>query len=117
MRLTKSLIICIIFSLSAFFTGARAEESQDYQVDDIIKGDYTQAEQELLEVLRKDPEDPFALLNLAFVYQSSGQDVKAREIYQRILVQSENPHAQLASGKPQRVKTIAQRGIAQLDSK
>ena len=111
------LIGCLIFSLVCLAVPVRADESQSYQVDAIVNGEYSKAEQKLLEVLQNKPNDPYALLNLAFVYQKSGQNAKAREVYQRILEQPQNPHAQLASGKAQRVKTIAERGIATMDAK
>jgi len=69
------------------------------------------AEKKLVHVLKDNPEDPYAMLNLAFIYQRSGYDDKARELYKRILSLPENPMARLASGKPERIKYIARRGL------
>jgi Tfp pilus assembly protein PilF len=120
MKTLQSVLICTFSTLVMLSAAARAEPDasvDNYQANSIISGQVSEAEQKLLDILKDSPNDPFALLNLAYVYQTSGQEAKAREMYQRILEQAQNPHAELASGKPQRVKTIAQRGIAQLDSK
>lgn len=87
------------------------EEPTAYEVDAISNGDFTTAERRLTAILDKNPNDPYALLNLAFVYQKSGQADKARDLYQRILEQRQNPLAELPQGRKQPVKTIAQRGI------
>lgn len=110
--LTKILLFFAAFSL--FSTTGYSEEASEYQVNAISSGNLTEAEQGLLAVLEKDPDDPYALLNLAYVYQKAGDDARAQDIYNRILTLKTNPYAELASGKPERVKTIARRGIAQV---
>ena len=92
-----------------------AEDAKSYQLEAISNGDYKEAEKQLLAVLETKPNDPFALLNLAFIYQKYGENEKAKLMYDRIMAQRDNPHAQLASGKPRRVKSIARKGIALLE--
>jgi len=105
--------LLFFLTLGVFSTNGTAEELASYQVDAIADGRLAKAEQELLAVLEKNPEDPFALLNLAYVYQKAGDPSRAQEIYERILSQKDNPYAELVSGKYERVKTIAKRGMVQ----
>ena len=85
-----------------------------YQANAIQEGNLTQAERELLLVIAEDPHNPYALLNLAYVYQQSGRNDQARILYERVLELRSNPLAELPSGKPARVKRIAQRGITEI---
>ena len=87
---------------------------QSYQANAIQEGNLTQAERELLLVIAEDPHNPYALLNLAYVYQQSGRNDQARILYERVLELRGNPLAELSSGKPARVKRIAQRGITEI---
>lgn len=114
----KTAINTFIFfiSLCGFATAAYSEQGNTYQADAISAGKLAEAEQGLLAVLEKDPNDPYALLNLAYVYQKSGDAAKAQQVYQRILKLKENPYAELATGKPEPVKSIARRGIAQAEA-
>ena len=112
---TDSFIIFI--ALSCFSTAVFSENSSQYQAEAIASGRLAEAEQGLLTLLAKDPNDPYALLNLAFVYQKSGDTSKSQQVYQRILELKSNPYAELSSGKPESVKNIARRGIASLDTK
>ena len=88
--------------------------SQAYQADAIQEGNLTSAERELRSLIAENPHDPYALLNLAYLYQQSGRNYQARVLYERVLDLRGNPLAELPSGKPARVKRIAQRGIDEL---
>ena len=88
--------------------------NQSYQANAIQEGNLTQAERELLLAVAENPHNPYALLNLAYVYQQSGRDEQARILYERVLDLRSNPLAKLSSGKPARVKRIARRGIAEI---
>jgi len=111
-----SNIILTFIALACFSTGGYSQESSSYQAEAIASGKLVEAEQGLLAELEKNPNDPYALLNLAFVYQKSGNTVGAQQVYQRILELKNNPYAELASGKPEPVKNIARRGIARLEA-
>ena len=91
------------------------EASRSYQANAIREGNLTQAERELLLVVAEDPHNPYALLNLAYVYQQSGRNDQARILYERVLDLRSNPLAKLSTGKPARVKRIAQRGIDDIE--
>ncbi len=95
---------------------AFAENINTYQAEAIAGGEYQQAEAELLQILSSSPNDPFALLNLAVVYHKNGETEKARKVYDQILELKQNPLAELARGKPQRVKAIAQQGLDILET-
>lgn len=110
-------ILLIIIGLTGYSTAGYSEDSSSYHADAIANGNLTDAEQGLLAILDKDPNDPYALLNLAYVYQKSGDATKAQQVYQRILELKSNPYAELTSGKQEPVKNIARRGIARLDDK
>lgn len=86
-----------------------------YQAQAIRQGDFDLAENKLLGLLAEEPGNPYALLNLAFVYQRSGRAEQALILYNRVLELRKNPLAELSSGQPARVKRIAQRGIAVIE--
>ena len=113
-RFIKIFISFIVLcSLSFSLT---AQEDAQYQADAIISGDLASAEKELLAVLDANPDDPYALLNLAYVYQRAGEQKRASQLYSRILTLKANPYAELASGEKENVKNIARRGIARIES-
>lgn len=109
-------ILFIFMALACFSAAGYSEDTGSYQAEAIANGRLVEAEQGLLSILENDPNDPYALLNLAFVYQKSGDTVRAQQVYQRILELKNNPYAELASGKPEPVKNIARRGIARLEA-
>ena len=107
-------IVLVLFSLAGFAVAGYAEDNTSYQAEAIAKGKFADAEQGLLAILAENPNDPYALLNLAFVYNKTGDNVKAQDTYNKILTLKANPYADLASGKSESVKTVARRGIAKL---
>jgi len=109
-KLSRISLFFILFG--AYPAIAFSDEASTYQVEAIAADNLDQAESELLTILAKDPNDPYALLNLAYVYQKAGDQTKAREVYNRILTMKDDPYAELASGKTERVKSIARRGMA-----
>ena len=113
----QSVIFVILLGLTGYASVGYSEEISSYQADAIASGNYAEAEQGLLSILESRPDDPYALLNLAYVYQKSGDATKAQQVYQRILDMKNNPYAELTSGKPEPVKNIARRGIASLETR
>ena len=114
---TISRLFLIFMALSCFSITGYSEDNSSYHADAIANGKFADAEQGLLAILAKDPNDPYALLNLAYVYQQSGNATKAQQVYQKIIELKSNPYAELTSGKQEPVKNIARRGISQLDAK
>ena len=92
-------------------SGEVADTQRVYEARAIRDGNFDIAERNLLVLLAEQPDDPYALLNLAFVYQQSGRVEQALILYNRVLELRKNPLAELPSGQPARVKRIAQRGI------
>lgn len=114
----KLTAISLFFILFATFPVISvSQEAGTYQVEAIASDNLAQAESELLTILDNDPNDPYALLNLAYVYQKSGDQARARDIYNRILTLKADPYAELASGRTERVKSIARRGMASAETK
>lgn len=113
----QTVVFIMLLGLAGYSSVGYSEESGSYQADAIASGKYADAEQGLLTILENNPDDPYALLNLAYVYQKSGDATKAQQVYQRILDMKNNPYAELTSGKPEPVKNIARRGIASLESR
>ena len=92
-------------------SGEVAGTQRVYEAQAIRDGNFNVAERNLLVLLAEQPNNPYALLNLAFVYQQSGRAEQALILYNRVLELRKNPLAELPSGQPARVKRIAQRGI------
>ncbi|MEX2352543.1 MAG: tetratricopeptide repeat protein [Gammaproteobacteria bacterium] len=113
-KLTGIALFFVIFAVLPV-TGF-SDEAVTYQVEAIAADKLTEAERELQAILAKDPNDPYALLNLAYVYQKNGNQAGAREVYNRILSLQADPYAELASGRTERVKSIARRGMARAES-
>lgn len=116
--LNKQLVSAVVAltALCAGLTGkAYADDTDQYRTDEILVGDYAQAEQKLLAQLKQDPNDPYVILNLAVVYRTTGRLDEARAMYDRILSQRDNPYAQVADGKVKPVKSIAKVGKATLN--
>ena len=111
-----SPVILMVAILACPCQLAFAENINTYQAETIAGGEYREAEAELLQILSSSPNDPFALLNLAVVYHKNGESEKARKVYDQILELKQNPLAELARGKPQRVKAIAQQGLEILET-
>jgi len=113
----QTVVFVMFLGLAGYSSVGYSEENSSYQADAIASGKYADAEQGLQSILENNPDDPYALLNLAYVYQKSGEAAKAQQVYQRILDMKNNPYAELTSGKPEPIKNIARRGIASLESR
>lgn len=51
----------------------------------IIDREWNEAEPYLLEALEENEDNPYAVLNLGVVYQQTGRDIEAREMYNRVI--------------------------------
>lgn len=87
-----------------------------YAMQAIMKGDYAKAEEKLRTTAAKRPDDPYALLNLAFVLQKTGRQAEAARLYEDILELEANPKAGLASGYGRPVKDVARTALGALDT-
>jgi|GEM_PF-6828767 len=113
-----ALKIALPLVLTVFAGQALAADRQtatdDTAYDTIRAGRLDEAERALTQARESGKSDPFQLLNLAYVMQKQGRGDEAAEVYKQILDMDENPYAQLASGDPRRVKSIARDGLAYL---
>ena len=97
--------------------GASAETSAGYEADAILDGNYRQAEIRLQGILQTSPDDAFALLNLAAIYDRSGRTEEARGLYERVMALRDNPYAQVADRKVKPVKTVASNALKSLNAR
>lgn len=94
---------------------AAAAEADRYAMEAILAGDYATAESKLRDAERFAPGDPYRLINLAMVLQSTGRAGEAAALYRRVLEMDVNPLGALPSGKGRPVKSIAKSALAALD--
>lgn len=90
------------------------ERSSERAMAALDKGDYSRAENQALDALKANPNDPYALYALAVVYQNTGRMEKAAQYYQALMVM--NPPASVTiwnNGMAQR-RSIAEASAANL---
>ena len=61
---------------------------------EISKGNFQQAEKYLERALSLNPDNPYAVLNMGVVYQNTGRNEQAREMYKKVLSISSEEKAQ-----------------------
>lgn len=122
MKTKLAYLFAVPLAIAAFAAPAVAADKDQMKADQdpvafetIRAGDLETAEKALMAA--KENEDPFQLLNLAYVMQKTGRSDEAAALYRQILDSEQNPYAKLASGDPRRVKSIARDGLAYLDQK
>ena len=81
---------------------------------DVVGQDWPKAESKLASEVAEHPEDPFRLLNLAYVYTQTDRPADAAATYEKVLSLNENPMATLYSGEDVRTKKIARDALASL---
>ena len=81
---------------------------------DVVGQDWPKAESKLASDLAENPDDPFRLLNLAYVYTQTDRPADAPATYEKVLSLNENPIATLHSGEDVRTKKIARDALASL---
>ncbi|MFM9851235.1 MAG: tetratricopeptide repeat protein [Sphingomonadaceae bacterium] len=108
----KKLLLFVAFSATAI--GVQAKEPVDnLGAQAISVADYTTAEAQLTTALKRSPDLPEALLNMAYVYRSTGRASAAMALYQHVLA---IPSVDLIgkTDKPISSHDIARRGMAHL---
>jgi thioredoxin-like negative regulator of GroEL len=79
---------CFVLAALPLMLAAPSAFAQDRVASAAItSGDYAGAEKALQAKLRKSPDQPELLLNLAAVYLSTGRDAQARAVYAQVLSQ------------------------------
>lgn len=82
--------------------------------NDVVNKDWVKAEAVLSEEVKSHPDDPFRLLNLAYVYTQADKPEDAVAVYERVLNLDENPIATLLTGEDVRAKKIAEDALASI---
>jgi Flp pilus assembly protein TadD len=114
--------IGVVVTLATASTASLAEQkpvSSDLAFSAIQAGEWSTAESQLRQELVANPNDPMRLVNLAFVLQRQGRDAEAASMYRQVLALSSNPVVAVGSDdniKRARVKSIATKGIAKLET-
>jgi Tfp pilus assembly protein PilF len=111
-NMMKKLLLFVAFAATAI--GVQANEPVDnLGAQAISVADFTTAETKLNTVLKRSPGLPEALLNLAYVYRSTGRANAALALYQRVL---DAPDVDLVGGSDKAISAhdIARRGMAHL---
>ena len=112
----------LAFALSLANTASWADSAalnSDLGLAAIQAGQWTQAESQLRQELVANPNDPMRLVNLAFVLQRLGRDAEAKEVYRSVLALNTNPLVAVGNEekvKGIRVKSVANKGIAQIEN-
>lgn len=81
---------------------------------EVVAQDWPSAETKLEAEVAANPEDPFRLLNLAFVYSKMDRSEEAAATYERVLDLDANPWATLTSGQNVRAKKVAKDALTTL---
>jgi len=94
-RRTRAVAIAIISILPLALAGCASSDQRlankgFYYIED---GRFTDAERVLTEAVQKNPDNPYAVLNLGTVYQRTGRFEQAREMFDRVIAMDaqENP--------------------------
>jgi len=104
----------------AAYAEAPKGDASDLAYSAIETGNWAKAETQLRAELAASPEDPMRLVNLAYVLQRQGRDGEAAELYRKVLSLNSNPVVAVGTDernlKGVRVKSIANKGIASIES-
>ena len=106
-----------VFTAALSFGALADSVNRNYQALDIMNGDYQVAETKLNTRIEADPNDAFALLNLAAIYDRTGRSHEARDLYRRVMQMRDNPYAKLANRRVVPVKSIASNALESLDQR
>lgn len=87
--MTKTRLF-LIASIAAALGGCAVTPSNETKLvnngfEYILNQQWSEAETVLLQALESNADDPFALLNLGVVYQQTGRNEEAREMYNRVI--------------------------------
>ncbi len=120
MRTQIKVLLALILALSligcgtALLTEDMRLANQGY--DELLKGNYSDAEGYLEQALAKNPDNPYAMLNLGVVYENTGRTDQAREMYKKLIALNPKARASVTSegtgGKP--LVEIAQENLQRL---
>lgn len=82
--------------------------------DAMMQKNYVEAERLLNEAMAVNPDNPNALLNMGVVYQNTGRDKEARQMYQRLIYLNPGDTAGFMSGP--RLVDLAKSNMQQMNT-
>jgi len=94
-------------------------DSANLGVAELSKGNYPLAEAHFNKALKRNPQDPYALLGLGIVYQNTGRPTQARAAYESVVaVRPPDSMQMIVINKidPRSIREIASVNLALLDS-
>jgi len=94
-------------------------DSANLGVAELSKGNYPLAEAHFNKALKRNPQDPYALLGLGIVYQNTGRPTQARAAYESVVaVRPPDSMQMIVMNKidPRSIREIASVNLALLDS-
>lgn len=114
-----SLMVMVCSNASADPKSTLADAGMKYTdkgwgFSEVAEQDWSNAEKAMEAQVAEHPEDPFRLLNLAYVYTKTDKSADAVAVYERILDLETNPMATLTSGEDVRAKKVARDALASL---
>jgi Tfp pilus assembly protein PilF len=86
-------------------TEAQLQVERGYQY--ILNREWPAAEEDMLKALEADPTNLYALMNLGFVYEQTGRDTEAMEMYSRVIDASESGLATRSGRSKEQAKSLA----------
>jgi len=94
-------------------------DSANLGIAELSKGNYPLAESHFNNALKRNPQDPYALLGLGIVYQNTGRETQARAAYESVVAtRPPDSMRMLVMNKvePRSIREIASVNLALLDS-
>ncbi len=90
------LILLVALLFSGCINALRSEDMRlsNRALKEIKRGDYKEAEKHLDKALSKNPDNPYAILNMGVVYFNTDRKAQAREMFNKVLSKAEEERAQ-----------------------
>jgi tetratricopeptide (TPR) repeat protein len=83
--LSAVVAVAVVSGCAVSGTGSSEWDLVERGFYNMVEQDWERAEKDFLGVLEKNPDNPYALLNLGAVYQNTGREAQAKEMYDRLL--------------------------------
>jgi len=88
------LLIALLFSGCINFLRSEDMRLSNRALQEIKRGNYKEAENLLDKALSKNPDNPYAILNMGVVYFNTDRREQAREMFNKVIDKSEKEKAQ-----------------------
>ncbi len=88
------LLIALFFSGCINFLRSEDMRLSNKALDEIKRGNYKEAEKHLDKALSKNPDNPYAILNMGVVYFNTDRREQARGMFNKVISKAEKEKAQ-----------------------